>query len=55
MAGQHDNGKTVSRQGASTTMSNPDTRFLRDRLQHIVIAIVAILVAAALALNYYLW
>jgi uncharacterized membrane protein len=36
-------------------MSTPETSFLRNRLHHIVVAVVALLVAVALVLNYYLW
>ena len=36
-------------------MNKPETSFLRGRFHHIVVAIVAILVAVALVLNYYLW
>jgi hypothetical protein len=34
---------------------NKPASFLRSRLYHVVIAIVAILAAVALVLNYYLW
>jgi hypothetical protein len=34
-------------------MSNPGSA--RFRLQHVVIAVIAIVVAVALVLNYYLW
>ena len=36
-------------------MRDIDTRRPRARLKHVVIAIVAVLAAAALVLNYYLW
>ena len=36
-------------------MNEPVSPSLRWRLHHIVAAIVAILVAVALVLNYYLW
>ena len=36
-------------------MNEPTSPSLRWRLHHIVVAIVAIAVAVALVLNYYLW
>ena len=36
-------------------MTKPDTPAPRFRRHHIVISVVAILVAVALVLNYYLW
>jgi hypothetical protein len=36
-------------------MNRPDTSSPRFQRHHIVISIVAIVVAVALALNYYLW
>ncbi len=36
-------------------MTQPDTPSARFQRHHIVISIVAILVAVALVLNYYLW
>jgi hypothetical protein len=36
-------------------MNRPDTSSPRFQRHHIVISIIAILVAVALALNYYLW
>ena len=36
-------------------MTKPETPFPRSRLHHIVVALVAILVAVALVLNYLLW
>jgi hypothetical protein len=36
-------------------MKKPDTPFPRYRLHHVVIAIVAIVAAVALVLNYYTW
>jgi hypothetical protein len=36
-------------------MNKPASPSLRWRLHHVVIAIVAIAVAVALVLNYYLW
>ena len=36
-------------------MTKPDTASARLRFRHIVISIVAIVVAVAMALNYYLW
>jgi hypothetical protein len=46
MAGEHDDGKTACRQGA---------RVMMNKRHHAMIAIVAIVVAVALVLNYYLW
>ena len=36
-------------------MTEPETTLPRSRLHHVVVAIVAILVAVALVLNYLLW
>jgi hypothetical protein len=36
-------------------MNKPDTSFPRFQRHHIVISVIAIVVAVALVLNYYLW
>ncbi len=36
-------------------MTEPETTLPRSRFHHVVVAIVAILVAVALVLNYLLW
>ena len=36
-------------------MSKPPASFLRNRLHHVVIALLALVAAVALVLNYYLW
>jgi hypothetical protein len=36
-------------------MTEPDSTFLGLRRHHLVIALIAILIAVALASNYYLW
>jgi hypothetical protein len=37
------------------TMTEPRSTFLGMRTHHLVIALIAILIAIALASNYYLW
>jgi hypothetical protein len=39
----------------SSTVDNKQSTFLGLRTHHLVMALVAILIAAALASNYYLW
>jgi hypothetical protein len=36
-------------------MNRPDTSFPRFQRHHVVIAVIAIVVAVAMVLNYYLW
>src|SRR5262249_13625686 len=53
VAGEHDDGKTAFGEGAPA-MARP---YAPPRLKrhHVVAAVVAIVVAVALVLNYYLW
>jgi hypothetical protein len=53
MAGEYDDGKAACRDGETTVKPTTSTR--RLRLHHIVISVIAIVVAVALVLNYYLW
>src|SRR5262245_36838391 len=54
VAGEHDHGKAACRQGARA-MNRPRTPLPRFQRHHLVIAVIAIVVAVALVLNYYLW
>ena len=36
-------------------MNEPEQRSLQFRLHHVVIAAIALVVAVAMALNYYIW
>jgi len=45
----------VEAKGKGVMMQKPHTPLLRLQRHHIVISVVAIVVAVALMLNYYLW
>ena len=55
MAGQHDDGKEACRQGAHAMKHKREMPAPRFQKHHIILAVVAVVVAVALALNYYLW
>src|SRR5262249_44543943 len=54
VAREHDHGKAACRQGARA-MKRPNAPLPGLQRHHVVIAVIAIVVAVALVLNYYLW
>jgi hypothetical protein len=52
MAEQHHDEKAAQ---GSRRMNEPKVRSLQFRLHHVVIAAIALMVALAMALNYYIW